>query len=156
MNDHGGVAFGSFVWSSHAGWTVRSSAYAEPGRVNITGINKLGDVVAEDFGSMGIRGTLYPRKGAPVAFGLDFVPKSINDFGVIAGESGFFPNTLAKIRYPDGTMVELPKPSGIAMATNVNPIVVQISDEGIVVGYSIATLPGGGQVLRPTVWRPTK
>jgi probable HAF family extracellular repeat protein len=156
MNDHGVVAFGSFVWSSNAGWTVRSSAYADPGIVNITGINKRDDVVAEDFGSTGRRGTLYPRKGPPVTFGLDFVPKSINNFGVIAGESSFFPNALAKIRYADGTIVELPKPSGIAMATNVNPFLSQISDEGIVVGYSIGTLAGGGQVLRATVWRPTK
>jgi hypothetical protein len=160
MNNHDAVGVGAFVWSSQAGWTGRNSAYEDGGEVILKGINDRNDVVAADQ-SAGMRGTLYPSKGAPVAFGLDLVPQSINNSGVIAGPTGGFDgwsgfsmaNTSAKLRYPDGTIVELPNPGGFTPGTEVFVSPAQINDAGIVVGYSEGTI--GGQFLRrATVWRP--
>jgi hypothetical protein len=165
MNDHDAVGVGAFVWSSHGGWTPRSSAYDEVGTVTVRGINNRNDVVAEDevfLGSLEPRGTLYPGKGAPVAFGFNLVPQSINNFGVIAGWSGVVgwngfgtAATSAKVRYADGTIVELPKPIGFTPGTEVFVSPAQINDAGVVVGYSRGTI-AGVEVNRATMWRPTK
>ena len=51
--------------------------------------------------------------------------------------------TSAKVRYADGTIVELPKPSGFTPGTKVFVSPGQINDAGIVVGYSRGTIAGG-------------
>ena len=63
--------------------------------------------------------------------------------------------TSAKVRYADGTIVELPKPTGFTPGTEVFVSPAQINDAGIVVGYPRGTIAGAG-VNRATVWRPTK
>ena len=151
LNDHGTVAADELVWSSHAGWSALTSAYSDPGAVQIRGINDHGDIIAVEqvfISDVEERGTLYPNKGTPVPFGLDFAPASINDFGVIAGQT----DNGARLRYPDGTMVSLPTPSGLG-AGPVSLALNDISNSGVVVGTASGTI-GGVEVQRATIWRP--
>jgi hypothetical protein len=157
-NSHNDVAFGAFIWSRQIGWRSLSSAYNGGGLVLIWGMNDRTDIAAAD----GDRGTLYPHKGDVVPFGLDLVPQSINNPGVIVGPTGGFggwsgfsmANSTAKIRFADGTMAELPKPSGFAPGTEVSLSPARINDDGLIVGYSDGII--GGQIVarRATVWRP--
>jgi len=149
INDHSTVGAGELVWSSHAGWTPLVSAYNNPGTVEITDINNRGDIVAEDVIVEDSKGTLYPSKGTPVPLEADFIPTSINDFGVITGRTA---EGEARLRYPDGTIVGLPTPSGFG-AGPVSLSFTDINDAGIVVGTVLGPI-GGVQVQRAAIWRP--
>jgi hypothetical protein len=162
INNHDDVVAGASVWTRQAGWTGRSSAYVDEGFLRLWAINDRGDVVgADESFSDGMRGTLYPKKGAPVPFGLELVPQSINNAGVIVGPRGGFSgfsgvtmaNTSALVRFTDGTIVELPKPSGFAPGTELLLGPAQINDAGLIVGYAEGTM-GGATVRRAVVWRP--
>jgi hypothetical protein len=162
INNHDDVAFGASIWSPHGGWSRLSSAYAGPGQLEIWAINDRNAAVAAGWSELqGWRGTLYPRKGAPLAFGVNLVPQSINNLGVMVGlkggvwfalPGGFMINRSAVVRYADGTTVELPNPSDFPRGSD--PVVspAQINDDGIIVGFSAEQAEAAPHF--PTVWRP--